>query len=213
MLRAYLVILILHLCFIFQGCAALKYLDGSSEAEIKKFKMTKDEIWNEMQRLKIENAKLQEQINILREEDQRIRDENESKMASMRDQNGSFNEQINSLKEENQRLSDENQGLRKELTMLQLRYERGKSIIKVLSGDGDLNSALEMEKKLRNMDYNIILIDYAPRSNFLRNTVFFAPKFQKEGKQLAFSLGGNTIAKPLIWYSIFDLIVVTGKNP
>ncbi len=213
MLRAYLIILILHLGLIFQGCASLEYLDGSTEEEIKKFNMTKDEMWNEMQRLKIENAKLQEQINILREEDQRIRDEDESKMASMRDQNGSFNEQINSLKEENQRLSDENQGLRKELTMLQLRYERGKSIIKVLSGDGDLNSALEMEKKLRNMDYNIILIDYAPRSNFLRNTVFFARKFQKEGKQLAFSLGDNTIAKPLSWYSIFDLIVVTGKNP
>jgi len=213
MLRAYLIILILHLGLIFQGCASLEYLDGSTEEEIKKFNMTKDEMWNEMQRLKIENAKLQEQINILREEDQRIRDEDEIKMASMRDQNGSFNEQINSLKEENQRLSDENQGLRKELTMLQLRYERGKSIIKVLSGDGDLNSAMKMEKKLRNMDYNIILIDYAPRSNFLRNTVFFARKFQKEGKQLAFSLGDNTIAKPLSWYSIFDLIVVTGKNP
>jgi len=213
MLRAYLIILILHLGFIFQGCAALKYLDGSSEAEIKKFKMTKDEIWNEVQRLKRENVNLRRQINILREKDQRIRDENENKMASMRDQNESFNEQINSIKEENQRLSDENQGLRKELTILQLRYERGKSIIKVLSGDGDLNSAMEMAKNLRNMGYKIKSIDYAPRSNFLRNIVFFSPEFQKEGKQLVFRIGGNTVSKPLIWYSIFDLIVVTGKNP
>jgi regulator of replication initiation timing len=213
MLRVYLIILILHLGFVFQGCASLKYLDGSSEAEIRKFKMTKDEMWNEMQGLKIENAKLQEQINILREEDQGIRDEDENKMARMRDQNESFNEQINSLKEENQRLSDENQDLRKELTKLQLRYERGKFMIKVLSGDGDLNSAMEMAKKLRNMGYNIKLIDYAPRSNFLRNIVFFSPKFQKKGKQLVFRIGGNTVSKPLIWYSIFDLIVVTGKSP
>ena len=213
MLRAYLVILILHLGFIFQGCAGLEYLDGSSEAEIKKFKMTKDKMWNEMQRLKIENAKLQEQIDILREEDQRIRDEDESEMARMRDQNGSFNEQINSLKEENQRLSDENQVLRKELTRLQLRYERAKFIIKVLSGDGDFNSAMEMAKNLRNMGYNIKSIDYAPRANFLRNIVFFSPEFQKEGKQLVFRVGGNMVSKPLIWYSIFDLIVVTGKNP
>ncbi len=175
--------------------------------------MTKDEMWNEMQGLKIENAKLQEQINILREEDKKIRDEDESKMARMRDQNGSFNEQVNRLEEEKQRISDENQVLREKLTRLQLKYERGKSIIKVLSGDGDLNSALEMAKNLRNMGYKIKSIDYAPRSNFLRNTVFFAPKFQKEGKQLVFRLGGNTVSKPLIWYSIFDLIVVTGKNP
>jgi hypothetical protein len=86
--------------------------------------------------------------------------------------------------------------------------------IKVLSGDGDLNSAKEAAKKLRNMGYNIKLIDLAPRPNFSRNTVFFAPKFKNEAKSLAPGLGGAvTIFKPLSWSSVFDIIVVTGKNP
>jgi len=87
-----------------------------------------------------------------------------------------------------------------------------KTKIKVLSGDGNLDSAKEMAKKLRNMGYKTEFIDNAPRSNFRRNTVFFAPKFQYEAKRLVSSLGCNTIVSPLSWYSIFDLIIVTGKN-
>ena len=45
------------------------------------------------------------EINILREKDKGIRDENENEMASMRDQNESFNEQINNIKEEKIRLN------------------------------------------------------------------------------------------------------------
>lgn len=84
--------------------------------------------------------------------------------------------------------------------------------LKVLSGDGDLNSAKRMAKKLGNMGYKIRLIDRAPQSNFLRNTVYFALGFQDEAKRLVSSLGDNTILKPLSWFSIFDIIVVTGKN-
>jgi len=85
--------------------------------------------------------------------------------------------------------------------------------VKVLSGDGDLNSAKEMARKLRNMGYKISLIDYAPRSNFSQNTVYFAAKSQNGAKRLVLSLGGNAICKPITWSSIFDLIVVTGKTP
>ncbi len=84
--------------------------------------------------------------------------------------------------------------------------------LKVLSGDGDLNSAKRMAKKLGNMGYKIKLVDRAPRSNFLRNTVYFASGFQDEAKRLVSSLGNNTILKPLTWSSKFDIIVVTGKK-
>jgi outer membrane protein OmpA-like peptidoglycan-associated protein len=84
--------------------------------------------------------------------------------------------------------------------------------IKVLSGDGNLGSAKEMAKKLRNMGYKIEFIDHAPRSSFRQNTVFFTPKFQCEATRLVSSLGSNTIVTPLSWYSVFDLIIVTGKN-
>ena len=88
-----------------------------------------------------------------------------------------------------------------------------KTKIKVLSGDGNLDSAKEMANMLRNMGYKTEFIDHASSSSFRRNTVFFAPKFQYEAKRLVSSLGGNTIVRPLSWYSIFDLIIVTGKNP
>jgi len=228
MIRACLIIFIVHLCFIFQGCATSEHLEGSSKEEAEEFKMTKEEMGNEVQRLKVENANLQRQIDTLREKNQRIRDENENKIAEMRDENKNkiaevkdenelLNEQINKLKEENKTIGDENQVLTEKLTKLQLQHELEKDIgklrVKVLCGDGDLSSGKEMAKKLKNMGYQIKLFGYAPRSNFFRNTVFFAPKFQKRGKHLAFSLGGNTISKPLSWSSIFDLIVVTGKSP
>jgi len=226
MFRTYLIIPILFLCFVFQGCATLEYFDGSSKEEIKRFKMPRDEMRNEMAKLKIENANLQEQMDTLREENQRIRDENENKnkMARMRDKNEVLNEQISMLKEENQRIGDENQVLAKKLTEFQPKhetlaarsYELEKDIqklkIKVLSGDGNLISAKKMAKKLRNMGYEIELIHYAPRSNFLRDTVYFAPKFQDDAKRLMPALGSKAISRPLTWPSIFDLIVVTGKK-
>lgn len=231
MIRTYLII-ILHLGLIFQGCAALEYFDGSSKEEIKKLKMTKEEIPSEMEKLKVENANLKKQINILRKENKAIRDESENKIARMRDKEELLHSQINKSKEENQKISKENQDLYEKIADLRLKYqtlpskrshaqdklvepEKGirKFKIKVLSGDGDLNSAKKIAKKLRNMGYKIKLIDQAPRSNFLINTVFFAPKFQNEAKQLTSRLGGNTISKPLSWSSVFDLIVVTGKNP
>ena len=212
MIRACLIIFIVHLCFIFQGCATSEHLEGSSKEEAEKFKMTKEEMGNEVQRLKRENVNLRRQINILRERDQKIRDENENKIAEMRDENKNkiaevkdenelLNEQINKLKEENKTIGDENQVLTEKLTKLQLQYELEKDIgklrVKVLCGDGDLSSAKEMAKKLKNMGYQIELFGYAPRSNFFRNTVFFAPKFENEAKRLVLSLGGNAITKPV----------------
>ena len=225
MFRAYSIILILPLFFIFQGCAALEYLDGSSKENIKKFRMSKDEMWNEMEKLKAENADLQGQIDTSKEENQRIRDENENKMARMRDKNELLNEQIGKLKEENQRISNENQVLAKKVTKPQLKHvtlsskshELEKDIrqlkIKVLSGNGNIDSAKRMAKKLRNMGYEIELIHYAPRSNFSRNVVYFASKFQDDAKRLVPTLGSKARSKPLTWPSIFDLIVVTGKTP
>jgi len=225
MFRTCFIILILNFYFIFPSCAALEYLDGSSKEEVKKFKMTKGEIWNEMEKLKIESLVLQGQKITLREKSQRVRDEKENKLTRMRDKNEHLNKQISKLKEENQRIRDENQLFAEKATKLQpkhitlssksyeLEKDIGKLRIKVLSGDGDLSSSKEMTKKLKNMGYKIKLAGHAPRSNFLRNIVYFAPKFQNEAKHLVFNLGGNTVHKPLSWTSVFDIIVVTGRSP
>ena len=49
-IRAYLLVLILNLGLIFQGYASLEYSDGSSREKIKRFKISKDEMWNEIKR-------------------------------------------------------------------------------------------------------------------------------------------------------------------
>lgn len=224
MIRACLIVLIFYFGFIFQGCAALEYFDGSTKKEIEQFRMTKEEIRNRMEKFKVENVNLQRQVDtLIKEENQRIRDQNENKIAQMRDKDEALNEKTNELEEENKTVSDENQVLAEKLAKLQLqyvalssKYELEKDIrklrVKVLSGDGHLNSATEIAKKLENMGYKIRLINYASRSNFSRNTVFFAPKFQDEAHRLVSRLGGNTISKVLSWSSVFDLIIVTGKG-
>ncbi|MBW2113860.1 MAG: hypothetical protein JRH04_03215 [Deltaproteobacteria bacterium] len=160
----------------------------------------KDENEPHMARMRDQNKILNQQINKLREENQRIRGENKTEIAGLKDQNEILNQQINKLKEEKQKIRHRNQALSK-----------SKITIKVRSGDGNLDSANEMAKRLKNMGYKIQLIDYAPQSDFERNTVYFSLKFENEAKGLVAGLGDNTILKPLNCPSAYDLIVVTGK--
>jgi septal ring factor EnvC (AmiA/AmiB activator) len=193
MLRSSLVIIMLHVFFLFHGCSAFEYVDGSSEKDLQKFKMSKDEMWDEMEKLKTENQRLRTQINIFKKDNQRIKDENKGLAAKLA-----------TLQHESETVSSKAYELKKDIPTVRM---------KVLSGDGDLNSAKEMAKKLRTMGYEIELIHYAPRSNFLQNKVYSTPKFQDEAKRIVVELGGNTIYKPLSWPSIFDIIVTTGKHP
>ena len=84
--------------------------------------------------------------------------------------------------------------------------------IKVLSGTGDLSSAKEMAKELEESGYKIKAVDFAPRSNFINNTIYFAEEYKRQAENLASSLGDeNAAIKPLTWPSKFDLIVVAGR--
>ncbi len=278
MSRGFIIILILQLGFFIHGCTTLEYIDGSSKEELKKFKMPKYEMMNEMEKVRAENVNLQRQIDILntlRKEKQRIIDENENEIARMREENESkiarirgenvlLNEKINNLIKENQRMRGENESkiarireeneskiartrgenelLNEEIKKLKSENQRvkyeNKSLVKILTRQKETlsskshalekdiqglkikilsidskNSAEKMAKKLRAIGYEIKSISYAPRSNFLRNTVYFAPEFKDKAEQLVASLGGKTTFKPLNWPSVFDLIIVTGENP
>jgi hypothetical protein len=81
--------------------------------------------------------------------------------------------------------------------------------MKVLSGNGKISPAKIMSGKLVKMGYRVDIIGIAPRSNFDRNTVYFAPEYKNEAQRLASQLGGATIFKPLTWPSIFHMILVT----
>ena len=135
MIRAYLIIFIVYLCLIFQGCATSEHLEASSK-DIERFKMTKEGMWNEMQKLKIKNWNLQRQIGFLEKENQRIRDQNEL-----------LNEQINKLREESKRISDENQVLGQKLTALQLKHETPSSKFYELEKEGYEMGSMYVQKR------------------------------------------------------------------
>jgi hypothetical protein len=143
MYRAYLIVFALSLGFMFQSCATLEYFDGSSEKEITKFKMTKEEMWREIEGLRAENAELRRQIIIsrkenqtsrnqnallteeltkLREENRAMRDETENKTATMRNQNALLTEELTKLREENRAMRDEHRILAERRTQVQLPY-------------------------------------------------------------------------------------------
>lgn len=217
MFRTCLSIFIVSLGLTFQGCAAFEYLDGSSKEDIRRFKTPKQKTQSELDQSKIENVKLKREVEILKKENQKIKDTNLHEIIKMRDQNSLLNEQIDCLKKEKRVLTTKIDGLEKKHETLsresrELGRDIGKLKIKVLSGDGDLNSAKEMKKKLLALGYKIKFIQPAPRFNFKQNTVYFASAFQTEAKELASKLGDKTILKPLTWNSVYDLIVVTGKN-
>jgi hypothetical protein len=187
---------------------------------------------NELVRLREENELLSEQIKKIKSENLRMREEkestiaglrreNENELVRLREENELLSEQIKNVTKENQKVKYENKSLVKILTRQKgtllsqsnaLKKYIQKLKIKVLSIDSK-NSAEKMAKRLNEIGYDIKSISYAPQSKFLRNTVYFTQEFKDEAEQLAVSLGDNTTFKPLNWPSVFDLIVVTGKNP
>jgi hypothetical protein len=82
--------------------------------------------------------------------------------------------------------------------------------IKVLSGDGKIDSARQMAKRISSMGYEVGSVEMADHSDYPVIIVYFAPKYKKEAKTLAAKLGKKTVVKPLYWKSVFNLIVVTG---
>jgi hypothetical protein len=211
----------------FSGCAGIDQPDRDVKAEpmAQATQGTKEEAWIEKERLRLENAELQRQIAVLNAENQRIVRENENKMARLKTLNQLLNKEIEALREENRGAMSESLLLERKLTQLQGKKERVaheqkasqedvESLkIKVLSGDGNLASAQEMAKKLGSMGYKIKMVDLAPQSNFLQDTVYFAFQSHQQAKRLLSRLGDNAVLKPLTWPSVFDLIIVTGKNP
>jgi len=235
MYRGFIIVLIMQLGFFIHGCTTLEHIDSSSKEELKKFKMSKYEMIYEIEKVKADNVNLQRQIDVLNalvKEKQRISEEKESTIAGLkgenenevirlREENELLSEQIKNVTKENQKVKYENKSLVKILTRQKgtllsqsnaLKKYIQKLKIKVLSIDSK-NSAEKMAKRLNEIGYDIKSVSYAPQSKFSRNTVYFTQEFKDEAEQLAVSLGGNTTFKPLNWPSVFDLIVVTEKNP
>lgn len=206
MFRASAFIFVLSVCFALFGCSTIQHLDGTSDEEMKIFKMNKKEIYSDLKKSELENERLQKQVDLATE------------------QNRSLNTEVDRMGEEKQRIARENETLKMQLAEIQAnvatpvfpepKIERniGRLKIKVLSGNGDLDSAKSVAEKLRGMGYSIQMIDRAPRSDFDNTTIYFAPDLEDEAGHLMFNMGGTPVLKPLNWPTEFDLIVVTGPR-
>ncbi len=223
--RNFSFILLLCLGFIFHGCGGFEYVDDSLKEDMAHSEMREDAIRDKVQKLTTENKELKKQKTTAQEINKRTSISNAKKLVIISERNRSLNQEIIKLKEDNQRIIQENETLKKRLARLKTQYETfvsgvhnaskkaGRLKIKVLSGDGDLNSAEKMAKNLRKIGYRIKSIDYAPRSDFEITTIYFAQHFKDKAKRLKSNLGKNPVLKPLNWSSKFDLIVVTGSQP
>ncbi|MCX5853233.1 MAG: LytR C-terminal domain-containing protein [Deltaproteobacteria bacterium] len=55
MFRRVSVVFVVILCMTMSGCAAMRHVDGSSDEDMKKFRASKDDLWNETKKLKQDN--------------------------------------------------------------------------------------------------------------------------------------------------------------
>lgn len=215
MRRVSFALLILALGFTLQSCAGIEChpVDDSAEGT-KKFNMSKDEMWDEISRREAENEMLTKRIEALQEEKRERKGENKSDTAEVKNQDEMLNEEIREVREENIRVKAENSRLSEKIVKIEAELEKNvrELKIKVLSGDGDLNSAKQTAERLRNSGYTIKSIGRAPRSNFTTSTVYYATNTKNEAERLISSLDGNPVLKPLSWPSMFDIIVVTGAS-
>jgi myosin heavy subunit len=219
----------------FPGCAVLDFFRDTSKDETEK-PMTQEEMQKEIKKLSMENTELLNEIEDLRnrylEMDQQLiklqrnyqEVNQQNKILEERVAELQTIDQILKFQHKYQRESEEDDIIEEKPASqppgdqmpssqtMSSDKDQWKIKVKVLSGDGDINSAQKIAKRLKGMGYKIENVDYAPRANFKKNIVYFSPNYEEEGKRLVQRLGSNTILKALSWPSSFHLIVVTGKN-
>jgi len=223
------------LCVAVSGCAALKNSDSRSH-EIIKLNMAKDKLEDDVANLKEEQKtsrramiEKQNEINQLNKRIDQLNQELDAANMASRQADQARRKEAGSTGITERTLTaqgspvEEKQGVVGEKTTdaarskQEIKPSTGKGVdlkalkVKVLSGTGKASSAKQMASRLAKMGYRVKDGGMASRSNFTVNTVYFAPKYQKEAKRMAMQLGGNTIYKPMAWSSEFHMIVVTGR--
>ena len=102
----------------FSGCSILEYLDGSPKEEMEEFKQEKGTPLGNKEKSNVETLHLTQEIDILRKENKKIRDENLFEMEKVKDQNELLRGEAEELKAANQRLSDENRAFVEKISVL-----------------------------------------------------------------------------------------------
>ena len=223
MIRVNIILLILSLSLVFlPSCATLEYLDGSTEEEKAVFQMSKEEMYDELKTQKAKNKNLKKELDALKTQKKlQPKPEDRHVIEKTREENRYLVQEMDKLREELRSVSTENEQLEKKLAEVQVKEEApppvlqkvkrdlGRLKIKVLSGDGDMNSARRMAKRLEDIGYSVQMVDRAPRATFRSAVIFYASHVVDEARRLHGDLDFIPVLKPLTWSSRFDIILVT----
>ncbi len=174
--------------------------------------MSKEEMQNEIQRLKEDNQKLRGQVNRLEKQTERSRQLG-ALAGKLKEENKQAKAEKSDLEHKLSRLEEEKKALESKLTDLEMRKDPSKFNISVLSGDGEIKSALETSSLLKQLGYQVKRVGLADRPSFKKPTVFYAKNFKPAADELVKILGKQARSKPFTWSSVYDIIVVTWKKP
>ena len=210
------ILCLISVCLL-SGCGVFRYFDGSSDEEIKKFSMSKNELQREVENLQSGNEALRKVVGQQQSRIEKFEEKDKANLKAVSE--GQI--RTESLEKEKNDLLEENKTLKaaaaiKEVTLVEQQTREkapaaaAKELrIKVLAGSGGLSAARKMSKTLKDLGYKVERLDRASTTHFRSDTVYYAKDSEKEAKELAGRLGKETVVKPLTWPSIFDIIVVT----
>jgi len=172
----------------------------------------RSQIQKDIDRLKAENIDLKQQIAYMKTVSKKTLEDCQEELEKGKDERQTLQEEVRRLRDANHRIALENSQLKQKPQPSSTISSKALKI-KVLSGDGNLNSARMMKKRLEELACETDAIGLAPRSDFKKTTLYVKAGCEKEGQLLASGLGDNTVMRPLTWSSIFDIIIVTGRMP
>jgi predicted RNase H-like nuclease (RuvC/YqgF family) len=202
------IFLILFPCFwlVLSGCTAeLKEQVARLEKENQFYQTTLNERQVQVNKLELDVSRLSSGNDAL----QTLLDKKQAEINRLEGKDG---ESTEALKKQIVELKEQRDAIRNEKTAIEEQRAKLRTVrVKVLTGDGKLASATQMAGIVTAMGYKVEKVDKAPTANFSRHTVFYAPDFRKDAENITKRLGGDAVARPLSWPSIFNLIVVAGR--
>jgi len=196
------------------GCALFRTIDNSSPEDLRKFRASKDELWDRAKALENDKAACQKQLSDRQTEISLIQKGLSDQKDTATQTDRHLSELTQSINDLSAQLMQPREVGHKASPPPQVTGQARQSLkIKVLYGDGKKVSAAGMAKKLRGLGYRVAKIDRAPRSDFRVHTIYYKPGSRPDAVSLAKKLGGGAVSRPLSWPSVFDMIIVTGRRP
>jgi len=97
-----LIVFIVIICMTVSGCAIMRYFDGSSNEDREKFSTSRDELWNEVKRLKQDNDARQRTLG----EKQAAIDQMNTEITNLNDEVEGLRSEVADLKKERQQAGE-----------------------------------------------------------------------------------------------------------